>query len=278
MRLHALNTGNFKLDGGAMFGVVPKSLWEKRIPADENNLCTWALRCMLVEDGNRLVLIDTGIGDKQEEKFFRHYYRSNIVDLRTALNEKGFSVDDVTDVFLTHLHFDHCGGAVNRKSSGGFELALPNATYWSNDAHWNWAKEPNKREKASFLKENILPVEESGQLKMVNPGQLSDLPFNVLYADGHTEKQMLPLIDYKGKKLLYAADLIPSHAHFPTPWVMGYDVRPLLSMDEKESVLNQAAQDGWVIVFEHDATIEACTVKRTEKGVVIDDILNISEL
>ncbi len=279
MELHVLNTGKFKLDGGAMFGVVPKVLWQKSIEPDENNLCTWAMRCLLIEDGNRLILIDTGLGDKQEEKFFKHYYRSETQTLAKGLNQLGFSIEDVTDVFLTHLHFDHCGGAVNRNSSGKFETALPNATYWSNASHWKWATEPNKRERASFLSENILPIHESGQLKMVETGvRTDDLPFDVLFFDGHTEKQMIPIIEYKGRKVAYVADLLPSHAHLPIPYVMGYDTRPLLTMTEKEEFLNMAERNNFALFFEHDSQFECADLQRTERGIILNKTFKLSEL
>ncbi|HVA98630.1 MAG TPA: MBL fold metallo-hydrolase, partial [Bacteroidia bacterium] len=228
MKLHVINTGLFKLDGGAMFGVVPKSLWKKTNPADENNMCTWAMRCLLVEDGNKLILIDNGIGNKQDENFFRHFYLSGNDTLEKSLQKNNFSSDDITDMFLTHLHFDHCGGSIRyNKNKTGLETSFKNATYWSNAEHWEWATKPNPREKASFLKENILPIQESGQLKMVEKeGELFS-NFSVIYARGHTDAMMIPHIKYKGKTIVYMADLLPSASHIPLPYVMGYDTRPL---------------------------------------------------
>lgn len=274
MRLQIIDTGFFKLDGGAMFGVVPKSIWQKSNPADENNLCTWAMRCLLVEDGKRLILIDNGIGDKQDAKFFSHYYLHGEDSLIKSLNKAGFSENDVTDMFLTHLHFDHCGGGV-KYAGEKLELVFKNATYWSNADHWQWATQPNPREKASFIKENILPMQESGHLKFVKDG---DLPFNIFYASGHTDKMMIPKIVYKGKTICYMADLLPSIGHIPLPYVMGYDTRPLLTLEEKERFLNEAADNGYVLFLEHDSVNECCTVKRTEKGVRLDRTFSLAEL
>jgi len=282
MRIHSLDTGLFKLDGGAMFGVVPKSMWQKVNPPDANNMCTWAMRCLLIEDGNRLVLIDNGIGDKQDEKFRGHFYLHGDDTLEKSLRQLGFTSADITDVFLTHLHFDHCGGSVVRRPDGALQTAFANATYWSNQAHWEWATHPNAREKASFLTENILPIQESGQLKFIDPAtgvpaalpQFSDL----LFADGHTEKMMVPLLQYRGRTLAYMADLLPSAGHIPLPWVMGYDMRPLVTLSEKEAVLRRAAEENWVLLLEHDATNEACTVQLTDRGVRLGDTLRISEL
>ena len=275
MKIHPINTGNFKLDGGAMFGVVPKSLWQRTNPADENNLCDWSMRSLLIEDGNRLMLIDTGIGDKQSEKFFSHYYLSDSNALEPNLKKLGFSLDDITDVFLTHLHFDHCGGAIQwNKDRTGFEPVFKNATYWSTENHWKWATEPNAREKASFLKENILPIQESGQLKFIN--RTDDLTQNafpnidVLFADGHTDSQMIPHIQYKGKTLVFMADLLPSTGHIPLPYVMGYDTRPLITLNEKHQFLNKAVNNEYILFLEHDAVNECCTLKMTEKGVRLD--------
>lgn len=274
MKLHVINTGFFKLDGGAMFGVVPKSIWQKTNPPDENNLCTWAMRCLLVEDGNRLILIDNGIGDKQDAKFFSHYYLHGEDSLVKSLNKAGFSEKDVTDMFLTHLHFDHCGGGV-RYAGDTLELVFKNATYWSNEDHWKWATQPNPREKASFIRENILPMQESGHLKFMK-GQ--DMPFGIFYASGHTDKMMIPKIEYKGKTICYMADLLPSTGHIPLPYVMGYDTRPLLTMEEKERFLNEAADNGYVLFLEHDSVNECCTVKRTDKGVRLDRVFSLDEL
>lgn len=280
MKLHVIDTGFFKLDGGAMFGVVPKALWQRTNPADENNLCTWAMRCMLIEDGERLILIDNGIGDKQDAKFFSHYYLHGDASLQSSLKQAGFAPEDITDMFLTHLHFDHCGGGVKYKNSAGaLELVFPNATYWSNADHWEWATKPNAREKASFLKENILPMQESGQLKFIDPAQPSPFPqFDIFYADGHTDKMMVPIIPYKGRKLAYMADLLPSVGHIPLPYVMGYDTRPLLTLDEKSQFLNRAADEELVLFFEHDAVNQCCTVQHTEKGVRVKDTFSLSDI
>lgn len=250
MRLHVINTGFFKLDGGAMFGVVPKSIWQRTNPADENNLCTWAMRCLLIEDGNQLTLIDNGIGDKQSADFFKHYYLHGSDSLEKSLNNHGFSVREVTDMFLTHLHFDHCGGGV-KKVGEKFELLFTNATYWSNDDHWKWATEPNAREKASFLKENILPMKESGQLKMIDPQKPSLFShFDIFYASGHTDKMMIPKINYKEHTICFMADLLPSTGHIPLPYVMGYDTRPLLTLDEKKKFLEEAAANNYVLFLD----------------------------
>lgn len=268
MNLHIIDTGFFKLDGGAMFGVVPKSLWSRHVPADENNLCNWAARCLLIEDGDRLVLVDTGLGDKQSEKFFGYYFRNGDASLLDSIHKAGFSPADITDVVLTHLHFDHVGGAVKRVA-GGFEPTFPNARYWSNAAHWQWATHPNPREKASFLSENILPLEASGQLKFIDEGNSPFTHISFLHVNGHTEQMMLPLINQGERKILFAADLLPSSAHIPLAWVMGYDVRPLLTMEEKQTILTRVLHEEIVIVFEHDATFEAGVLKQGERGVEI---------
>jgi glyoxylase-like metal-dependent hydrolase (beta-lactamase superfamily II) len=280
MKLHVIDTGFFKLDGGAMFGVVPKTLWQRTNPADENNLCTWAMRCLLIEDGDRLILIDNGIGDKQDARFFSHYYLHGEATLEKSLHAAGFSQADVTDVFLTHLHFDHCGGGVKYKNAdGALELVFPNATYWSNADHWKWATAPNAREKASFLKENILPMQESGQLKFIDPTQPSPFSqFDIFYADGHTDKMMVPVIPYKGRKVAFMADLLPSAGHIPLPYVMGYDTRPLLTMDEKARFLQTAADENYVLYLEHDAVNECCTVQHTDKGIRLDNAFSLNEL
>lgn len=275
MKIHVVNTGYFKLDGGAMFGVVPKSLWTRTNPADENNMCSWALRSLLIEDGKRLILIDTGMGDKQSDKFFSHYYLHGDDSLDKSLNQLGFHRDEITDVFLTHLHFDHCGGAVEwNDQKNGYRPAFKNATYWSTQDHWNWAINPNDREKASFLKENILPIQESGQLKFVEKaGDYSKEVFNnfdVLFVDGHTESMMIPHIRYKNKTLVFMADLLPSVGHIPLPYVMGYDTRPLTTLKEKGIFLNQAMNEKYVLFLEHDAKNECCTLKETEKGIRLD--------
>ena len=266
MRLYAIETGNFKLDGGAMFGVVPKPLWERTNPADENNRIDMAARSLLIEDGERLILVDTGLGNKQSDKFFSHYALWGEHSLARSLNKLGFHNDDITDVVFTHLHFDHCGGAIVRNKKGFYEPAFKNARFWSHKDHWQWAKAPNVREKASFLPENILPIEESGQLNLLDDSK-TPLGFDVLLMDGHTEKQMLPKIEYKGKTIVFSADLIPTAGHLPVPYVMGYDTRPLLSLKEKESFLAEAVEKDFFLFLEHDAHNEMISLKRTEKGV-----------
>ena len=282
MKLHAIDTGLFKLDGGAMFGVVPKSMWQKVYPADANNLCTWAMRSLLIEDGDRLILIDTGIGDKQDAKFFSRFDVRVDGVLDRSLGALGFGRPDVTDVFLTHLHFDHVGGSVVHRPDGALALAFPNATYWSNQAHWDWATHPNPREKASFLAENILPLQASGQLRFIDPaaGAPAELPQfrELLFADGHTEKLMVPVVEYKGRTLAFMSDLLPSAAHLPLPYVMGYDMRPLVTMAEKEAVLARAAAENWVLLLQHDHLTEACTVQQTDRGVGLAERLRISDL
>jgi len=278
MKLHVINTGNFKLDGGAMFGVVPKSLWSRTNQADENNLCTWSMRCLLIEDGDRLILIDNGIGDKQNEKFFGHFHLHGEDSLTRSLNQAGFGEDDITDVFLTHLHFDHCGGGVRYNQQGKPEMTFKNAKYWSNENHWQWATVPNPREKASFLSENILPMQESGHLHFIDLDKSSFGVFDIITVDGHTEKQMLPKIKYKDQTIVFMADLLPSTGHIPLAYVMGYDTRPLLTMDEKGKFLNEAADNGYILYLEHDSVNECCTVKHTEKGVRLDKVFSLSEL
>jgi glyoxylase-like metal-dependent hydrolase (beta-lactamase superfamily II) len=278
MKLHVINTGYFKLDGGAMFGVVPKSIWQKTNPPDSNNLCTWAMRCLLIEDGNKLILIDNGIGDKQDAKFFSHYHLHGDDSLAGSLNSLGYSTEDVTDMFLTHLHFDHCGGGVVKKNEKS-QTIFRNAQYWSNADHWKWATEPNPREKASFLKENILPMKESGQLAFVDPAQASPFSqFDILYMSGHTDKMMIPKIRYGDKTICYMADLLPSAGHIPLPYVMAYDTRPLITMQEKETFLNEAADKQYVLFFEHDSVNECCTVARTEKGIRLDKTFSLSDI
>ncbi len=275
MNLHIIETGNFKLDGGAMFGVVPKSLWNRRHPADENNMCTWSMRCLLIEEGDRLMLIDTGIGDKQDDKFFSFYFLHGDDSLDKSLKAKGFHPNDITDVFLTHLHFDHCGGALIRNGEK-IVPKFPNAKYWSNQDHWKWATEPNSREKASFLKENILPIQESGQLNFIDPG--AESPFNfmdIIYVDGHTDKQMLPVISYKDKKIVFCADLLPSAHHIPVPWVMAYDTRPLLTMKEKSQFLHDAVDKDYILFFEHDANNQCANLQKTEKGIRLGETFNL---
>lgn len=270
MNLHIIDTGYFKLDGGAMFGVVPKTLWNKHNPADEKNLCSWSMRCLLIEDGNRLILVDTGLGDKQNDKFFGFYDLHGDATLIGSIKKAGFSPEDVTDVVLTHLHFDHVGGAVKYNTDKSVLLpTFPNATYWSNASHWQWATNPNPREKASFLKENILPIQESGQLKFIDNEKSPFANIDFIHVNGHTEQMMLPVIHYQNQKIIYAADLIPSSFHLPLPWVMSYDVRPLLTMLEKESVLKKAAEEKCILLFEHDPVYEAAVVEQTEKGIKI---------
>lgn len=274
MKLHAINTGLFKLDGGAMFGVVPKSIWQKSNSADDNNMCTWAMRCLLVEDGDRLILIDNGIGDKQDAKFFSHYYLHGDDSLLKSIHQAGFSPDDITDMFLTHLHFDHCGGGV-KYNGDKLELVFKNARYWSNEDHWQWATKPNPREKASFIKENFMPIQESGHLHFVEDGSLR---FEIFFASGHTDKMMIPKINYKGHTICYMADLLPSTGHIPLPYVMGYDTRPLLTLEEKERFLNEAADKKYILFLEHDSVNECCTVQRTEKGIRLERTFSLAEL
>ncbi|MFN7492974.1 MAG: MBL fold metallo-hydrolase [Cyclobacteriaceae bacterium] len=277
MQLHVIDTGYFKLDGGAMFGVVPKSIWKKTNPSDENNLCSWAMRCLLIEDGNRLILIDNGIGTKQDEKFLSHYDLHGDGELIDSIRKAGFSESDITDMFLTHLHFDHCGGGVKRVGDQ-LRLTFPNATYWSNEAHWQWATQPNAREKASFLKENILPMQESGQLKFVNTSSSPFSQMDVFVASGHTDQMMIPKIKYKDKTICFMADLLPSSSHVPLPYVMGYDTRPLLTMEEKAVFLDDAATNQYILFLEHDPYHECCTVKHTEKGVRLDRTFSLQEI
>jgi glyoxylase-like metal-dependent hydrolase (beta-lactamase superfamily II) len=293
MKLYTINTGFFKLDGGAMFGVVPKTIWNKLNPADADNLCSWAMRCLLVEEGDKLLLIDTGIGNKQDAKFFSHYHLHGNDTLDASLAVHGFHRNDITDVLLTHLHFDHCGGSILR-SGDRFIPAFPNAVYWSNQRHWNWATHPNDREKASFLRENILPIEESGRLCFLEcrteaflaqkdaafePQPFPGISgFSVILAGGHTDAMMLPVIEYKGRHIVYLADLMPSAAHIPLPYVMGYDMFPLTTLMEKKQLLREAAKNDWVLYFEHDPLIECCTVSDTEKGVRKKESFLLSEL
>lgn len=284
MKIYPIETGNFKLDGGAMFGVVPKVLWQKTNPADGNNLIDMSLRCMLIEDGNKLILIDTGAGNKQSEKFWSHYYLYGDFSLDSSLAKYGFHRDDITDVFLTHLHFDHCGGSIQfNKDKTGYEPAFKNANYWSNTNHWKWATEPNPREKASFLKENILPIKESGQLNFISIPEKdfikqSELDFGILFVDGHTEKMMIPHINYKGKTVVFMADLLPTSGHIPLPYVMGYDTRPLLTLGEKQKFLNLAADKNFLLFLEHDAYNDLCSVKHTEKGVRLEQTYSFNEV
>lgn len=297
MKLYSINAGYFKLDGGAMFGVVPKSIWNKLNPADENNMCNWALRCLLIEEEGRLILVDTGMGDKQDAKFFGHYYLHGDDTLDKSLAKDGFTKDDITDVFLTHLHFDHCGGSIVKE---GDQLipAFKNATYWSNETHWKWATAPNDRERASFLKENILPIQYSGQLKFIEVNKQSSIvqnevpvnntttifksPFSknisFIIANGHTDAMMLPVINYKGKTIVYMADLLPSVAHIPLPYVMAYDMFPLTTLHEKKIFLTEAEQNNYVLFLEHDPFNECCTLEQTIKGIRVKDVFKLSEI
>ncbi len=301
MKLYAINTGYFKLDGGAMFGVVPKSMWNKLNPADENNMCSWALRCLLMEDEGKLILIDNGMGNKQDVKFFGHYYLHGDDTLEKSLAQHGFTKDDITDVFLTHLHFDHCGGSIE-KDGEKLVPAFKNATYWSNEAHWQWATQPNAREKASFLKENILPIQECGQLKFIEvnsenavvsseslvvsknipPLSTFNSPLSthldVLIANGHTNAMMLPKIKYNGKTIVFMADLLPSVAHIPLPYVMGYDMFPLTTLNEKNAFLTEAVENKYILFFEHDPVNECCTLQMTDKGVRVKEVFKLSEI
>ena len=282
MNLYPVNAGNFKLDGGAMFGAVPKTIWNKTNPADQNNLIDIAARCLLIEDGKRLILIDSGMGNKQSEKFFSYYSLWGEDTLERSIKKVGFSIDEVTDVFFTHLHFDHCGGAIKRSGSG-FKPVFKNAIYWTNKKHWDWAINPNKREVASFLKENLLPIEETGSLNFIATSRrqfsfVDELGFEVFYADGHTEKQMLPIISHKGQKIAFAGDLIPTAGHVPLPYVMGYDVRPLTTLKEKDLFLNYAADNNVLLLLEHDSVNEVVSLKRTEKGVRVNQTLKCDEI
>ncbi|RKS55376.1 glyoxylase-like metal-dependent hydrolase (beta-lactamase superfamily II) [Gillisia mitskevichiae] len=285
MKLYPIEAGNFKLDGGAMFGVVPKSLWNKTNPADNNNMIDIAARCLLIEEGDKLILIDTGMGDKQSEKFFGYYYQWGDHSIDKSLKQHGFHRDDITDVFMTHLHFDHCGGSVQwNKDRTGYEPAFKNARFWSNKDHWLWATQPNAREKASFLKENIIPMEQSGRLHFLEKEAnktftiSEELGFGVFFADGHTDKQMIPHISYQGKTLVFMADLLPTAGHIPLPFVMGYDTRPLLTLNEKELFLNKAADEELYLFLEHDAHNEIITLKHTEKGVRLNKTFTFKEL
>jgi glyoxylase-like metal-dependent hydrolase (beta-lactamase superfamily II) len=284
MKLYPIETGNFKLDGGAMFGVVPKSIWNKTNPADDNNLIDIAARCLLIEDGNRLILIDTGMGNKQSDKFFGYYSLWGSHSLDKSLAKYGFHRDDITDVFMTHLHFDHCGGSIQwNKDRTGYEPAFKNAVFWSNENHWQWATEPNVREKASFLKENIIPMEESGQLRFVQRPEddylvKSELGFGILFVDGHTEKQMIPHIQYQDKTIVFCADLLATAGHIPIPYVMGYDTRPLLTMPEKTTFMNSAAENNYYLFLQHDAHNEIIRVEKTERGVRLKDAFSADEI
>ncbi len=283
MKLYPIETGNFKLDGGAMFGVVPKTIWNKTNPADSNNLIDLAARCLLIEEGNRLILIDNGMGNKQSDKFFGYYSLWGTHSLENSLAKYGFHRDDITDVFLTHLHFDHCGGSVNwNADKTGYELAFKNAKYWTNENHWEWATKPNLREKASFLSENILPIQESGHLNFIQMPSSDfgscDLGFDIFYADGHTEKQMIPQIQFQDKTICFMADLVPTVGHLPLPYVMGYDTRPLLTMPEKSKFLNAAAENNYYLFLEHDAHNQIITLEKTERGVRMKEVFTCDEI
>lgn len=269
-----------------MFGVVPKSIWNKINPADENNMCSWALRCLLIEDGNRLILVDNGMGDKQDAKFFSYYYLHGDDTLDKSLAKYGFNRNDITDVFLTHLHFDHCGGSIVRE---GEKLvpAFKNATYWSNPKHWEWAVNPNDREKASFLKENILPIKESGKLKFVDAPatgtqKLASTIFSenisIRFVSGHTESMMLPQVNYNGKTIVFMADLLPSQGHIPIPYVMAYDMFPLTTLIEKKSFLKEAIENNYILFFEHDPVYECCTLQQTERGIRPNNFFKLEEI
>lgn len=279
MRLYTVNAGYFKLDGGAMHGVVPKTMWNKVNPADDNNMCTWAMRCLLIEHGNYKILIDNGMGNKQDEKFFSYYHPHGDDSIEKNLAKHGFTMDDITDAFLTHLHFDHCGGSIVRDGDL-LVTAFKNAKYWTNRNHWKSALEPNEREKASFLKENILPIEQSCQMRYIETPDgeewLQDI--RIRYVNGHTDSMMLPQINYNGTNILFCADLIPSAAHISMPWVMAYDMRPLDTLNEKHKLLNEAVANNWVLFFEHDPKIECCTLQQTDRGIRIKETFTLAEL
>ncbi len=281
MKLYSVNSGYFKLDGGAMFGVVPKSIWNKINPADENNMCSWALRCLLIEDGNRLILVDNGMGDKQDAKFFSYYYLHGDDTLDKSLAKYGFHRDDITDVFLTHLHFDHCGGSIVREGNK-LVPAFKNAVYWSNELHWQAATHPNEREKASFLKENMLPIKESGHLKFIQAAEQPQTKFSedisIRFVNGHTEAMMLPQINYNGKTIVFMADLLPSQGHIPVPYIMAYDMQPLITLNEKKALENEALENDYILFFEHDPRYECCTLHQTERGIRPKSFFKIDEV
>ena len=276
MELYSIDTGFFKLDGGAMFGVVPKSIWQKLNPADENNMCSWAMRCLLIKDGKRLILVDNGIGNKQDAKFFSYYYLHGDATLDSSLAAHGFHRDDITDVFLTHLHFDHCGGSITREGDR-LVPAFKNAVYWSNEAHWKWATQPNEREKASFLKENILPIQESGQLQFIQNAAFTE-NISIRFVNGHTDAMMLPQIRYKDRTLVFMADLLPSTGHLPVPYVMAYDMFPLTTLQEKKSFLQEALEQQYILFFEHDPKTECCTLQQTDRGIRAGELFTVKDI
>lgn len=278
MKFHAIETGNFKLDGGAMFGVVPKALWSKVYPADENNLINLSMRCLLIESEDKLILIDNGIGNKQSDSFFSHYYLNGNDSLEKSLAKCGYTTDDITDMILTHLHFDHCGGSVKYNEANVLEIAFKNATYWTSKMQWDNAVKPNKREKASFLKENIIPIKESGQLKLIEEDTEIYPGIELKIFNGHTLGQVLPHISYNNKTIVYCGDLLPTSAHIPIPYVMSYDMFPLQTLDEKELFLSEAVGNEYIIFFEHDIFHECCNLEITEKGIKAKFFLKLKEI
>ncbi|UCG28932.1 MAG: MBL fold metallo-hydrolase [Bacteroidales bacterium] len=278
MKIYSIYIDNFKIDGGAMFGVVPKVLWNKHYPADEDNLCTWALRSVLVDLGDRKILVDNGYGDKQDEKFFSHVYLQGGPGLEGALKNNGFTRYDITDMVLTHLHADHCGGSVQyNKDRSGFEMTFPNANYWVSRQQWDWAINPNKREKDAYFPENYIPIRESGQLKFVETDLELYPGFSIRLFNGHTQGQIIPFIRYNGRTIVFMADLMPSTAHMPLAWNMSYDVFPLETIKEKDAFLNEALENDYVLFFEHDVFNECCTVKETPKGVRVNETFTLAE-
>lgn len=271
MKLYPIETGNLKLDGGAMFGVVPKVLWQKVYPCDDSNLCNWAMRCLLIVDGDRKILIDNGIGNKQDEKWLSHYHLNGDASLEDSLMKAGYRPDDITDMVITHMHFDHCGGSINWNADRtGFELAFPNAVYWTSRQQFEWATQPNRREEASYLKENILPIQESGRLRLIDEEGEYIPNINFRLYNGHTEGQLIPHINYHGRTVVFMADLMPSAAHIPMPWIMAYDTRPLETLKDKERFYEEALRENYILFFEHDLYNEACTLHNTPKGVRVE--------
>jgi glyoxylase-like metal-dependent hydrolase (beta-lactamase superfamily II) len=279
MKISVIDAGNFKLDGGAMFGVVPKIIWQKMIPADENNLCSWKMRCLLIEVDSQLVLIDAGMGDKQAEKWQGFYYRHGEGNILNSIRKAGYHESQITDVILSHLHFDHCGGAVSWNSAkNGYQLTFPNAKYWTHSQHWDWAIQPNPREKATFLKENLEPIFQSGHLAFLDKLENVFHPdFEFLYANGHTEKMIMPIIHKNGQKIIFAADTIPSFAHIHVPYCMSYDIRPLVTMEEKGMLLEKMIADNMILFFDHDLNNEAAMLEKTEKGFKTKRLGNLSD-